>query len=462
MRPFQFVYALIALVSSFSSAAFAICKPSNDVLASLNCLDGVKAEEIIPSRIGGYRQFEMTIAQNTDHATVGKEQFKQRLVLLHKNWNEPMVLQTSGYSIFSVGLSRLAQTFGANQIQVEHRFFSNSTPESRDWTKLNIEQSAADFHRITTVFKQLYGRSWVGTGASKGGMTSTYHRAFYPDDLDGTVADVAPLSFSTDDARYIQFVDNVGGEKYAECRKNLASLQRSLLSRRNELIQRVDGNFSQLGSAGVAFEHAVIELPFAFWQYGNPDDKNSGCSAIPAADDDDNAIYDFLNNVNEVSSYGQDGFDRFASYYYQSGTQLGGPGAKLDHLNDLRHFEYTLSQYMPRSVPYSYSNDAMYGIESWVKNEARGVMFVYGEYDPWSAGAYPVEANADARDVYKFVAPAANHSAKFTQLSDSDKKASMEVLARWFNKQPLSPARESLRPSLDEQELAARRRLRLR
>lgn len=462
MRRFRLVSTLLAVLSVFSATAFADCKASTDVLASLNCLDGVKAEEVIPSTIGGYRQFEVTITQETDHSAKGQEQFQQRLVLLHKGWNEPMVLQTSGYSIFSVGLSRLAQTFGANQIQVEHRFFSTSTPKSRDWTKLNIEQSAADFHRVTTVFKQLYAQRWVGTGASKGGMTSTYHRAFYPDDLDGTVADVAPLSFSTDDARYVQFVDNVGGTKYAECRERLAGLQHALMSRSSELVKRVEGDFSQLGSAGVAFEHAVIELPFAFWQYGNPEDKNLGCNAIPVSDDGDNAIYEFLNNVNEVSGYGQDGFDRFASYYYQSGTQLGGPGAKLSHLSDVRQFDYLMSQYMPHGVPYSYSNDAMHGIERWVQNDARAVMFVYGEYDPWSAGAYPMSESAKSRDVYKFVAPAANHSAKFTQLNDTDKKASMEILSRWFGKAPLAPARESLRPSLDDLELNARRQLRLR
>jgi hypothetical protein len=40
---------------------------------------------------------------------------------------------------------------------------------------------------------------WVNTGASKGGMTSVYHRRFFPNDLDANVAYVAPLSYSQED-----------------------------------------------------------------------------------------------------------------------------------------------------------------------------------------------------------------------------------------------------------------------
>ena len=41
-------------------------------------------------------------------------------------------------------------------------------------------------------------------------MTSVYHRRFYPDDVDATVAYVAPISFGAPDDRYIDFLANVG------------------------------------------------------------------------------------------------------------------------------------------------------------------------------------------------------------------------------------------------------------
>jgi hypothetical protein len=122
---------------------------------------------------------------------------------------------------------------GANQLLVEHRFFGPSTPQPATWEHLSVEQAAADHHRIVEAFKPLYSGRWVSTGASKGGMTSLYHRALYPEDVDATVAYVAPNSYGPEDPRYIQFLDRVGD---ADCRAKLDALQRDVLGRREELV----------------------------------------------------------------------------------------------------------------------------------------------------------------------------------------------------------------------------------
>ncbi len=187
---------VISQVLVFSATAIGA-----DVLELLNGLERVSAKETTASedKQEGLRRFVITIAQPTDHSNPSSGSFKQKLVLFHRDFNEPMVLQTSGYSIYSERMSRLAATFKANQLQIEHRFFNDSSPSPKDWSKLDIKQAADDFHEIVSVFKKLYVRNWVGTGASKGGMTSVFHRRFYPNDLNGTVADVAPLSFSVED-----------------------------------------------------------------------------------------------------------------------------------------------------------------------------------------------------------------------------------------------------------------------
>lgn len=248
---YLYAFSMLWIVFSVPANAETNCVPGNDVLASLRCVDGTVVDEITPSTVAGYRQFEVKFAQPVNHMNAGSEQFNQRLVILHRGWEDPMVLQTSGYQIFGTALSKLARTFNANQIQIEHRFFAGSTPENPDWADLNIMESAADFHRITIAFKQLYQKRWVGTGASKGGMTSSYHRRFYPTDLDGTVADVAPLSFSDDDERFIGFVDAAGGRRYEECRTKLEILQNILLNRYDAMVAKIDPTleFTHLGSA---------------------------------------------------------------------------------------------------------------------------------------------------------------------------------------------------------------------
>lgn len=442
---------------AIASPSFATCEPKTDVLEAIRCLPGVTAQEV-SSQVGGYRQFEIQFDQPADHQNVDGEHFKQRLVLLHKSFDEPMVLQTSGYSIFKVGRAAITQAFGTNQIQVEHRFFSDSVPKSHDWAKLTIAQSAADFHAVTEAFKQLYRHRWVNTGASKGGMTSVYHRHFYPQDLDGTVADVAPLSLAVDDERYINFVEQAGGDKYGECRAKLEALQMSLLRRRDDLLPRIRGTFTVLGGKSVSFEHAVIEMPFAFWQYQDPTDSVVGCDEVPSPDASLTDQLDFFLAANDVAGYSDDSFTDFAPYYFQAGTQLGSPAAKLSHLGGLRKHDYMMSQYMPKDVKYSYSNTAMLEVRDWVVKEASGIVFVYGEFDPWTAGAFP---QVEARDVYQYIVPGGNHGSNLFALPSAEKKAALKTLAGWLDKQPVSVSFDSREPALDVLELKARQHLRL-
>ena len=129
----------------------------------LKCVPGLTFTEITgdPTTPAGYRRFDLQFEQPVDHALPRGTKFKQKLVLMHKAEAEPLILQTSGYAIFRVSLSAVARQFGANQIQVEHRFFDTSVPADKDWTKLDIRQSAADFHRITLAFRQIYTGKWL-------------------------------------------------------------------------------------------------------------------------------------------------------------------------------------------------------------------------------------------------------------------------------------------------------------
>jgi hypothetical protein len=247
----------------------------------------------------------------------------QRLVLIHRDESEPMVLQTSGYSIFSIGQSTITSMFRTNQIQVEHRFFRESGPAKKDWLKLDIKQSADDFHAVTVALKQIYQKRWVNTGASKGGMTSVYHRRFYPNDLDGTLADVAPLSFSNEDHRYSAFVEKIGGDTYKQCRENFKTIQTKLLEDRKNFVPNIKGTFNQLGSADVGFEQNVLEALFIFFQY-TPVDSSDGCNGIPVKGSTEE-MYEFLQNANSISDYSDEGMDEFIPYFFQSAYQLDWP-----------------------------------------------------------------------------------------------------------------------------------------
>jgi len=106
---------------------------TSELEEKLGCIDGLQFKEVErdPAVASDLRQYALEFEQPVDHNNPALGTFNQRLVLLHRNDTEPMVLQTSGYSIFGVRESALMKRFATNQIQVEHRFFSGSTPECK-------------------------------------------------------------------------------------------------------------------------------------------------------------------------------------------------------------------------------------------------------------------------------------------------------------------------------------------
>src|SRR5690606_2644245 len=88
----------------------------------------------------------------------------------------------------------------------------------------------------------IYRGKWLTTGASKGGMTSLFHRRFFPNDVDATVAYVAPIDYPEDAVqsptnRYIMFLENVGSDP--ACRQKLKDFQNTVLARREAMKTRM-------------------------------------------------------------------------------------------------------------------------------------------------------------------------------------------------------------------------------
>ena len=95
--------------------------------------------------------------------------FLQEVSLLHHDeLHYPMVVHTSGYwDYYEDRVVELTALLGANQISIEHRYFGESRPVPTDWSKLTIEQMAADQHAIVTALKQVYEGKFITNGGSE-------------------------------------------------------------------------------------------------------------------------------------------------------------------------------------------------------------------------------------------------------------------------------------------------------
>ncbi|MEU7022430.1 aminopeptidase [Streptomyces sp. NPDC046203] len=403
---------------------------SADIKDRLLAIPGMSLIEEKP--YAGYRYFVLNYEQPIDHKRPWAGTFQQRISVLHKDTDRPTVFRTSGYGL-STTPSRTEPTriIDGNQISMEYRFFSPSRPEPADWSKLDIWQAASDQHRIFTALKSIYGKKWLSTGASKGGMTATYYERFYPQDMDGVVAYVAPNDVvNNEDSAYDRFFETVGTK---DCRDRLNNMQREALLRRKPLEKKYaawaaseGATFNTLGSLDKAYEAVVLDFVWGFWQYYGQD----VCDQIPvAATASDDEVYDTIDAYSGWSAYTDQDLEAYTPYYYQAATELGSPSIKQPHLAGLSRYGYQpASSFVPKEIPMKFKPQVMRDVDNWVRKNANQMLFVYGGNDPWGSEKFHLDKSA--RDSYVYVAPGMNHGANIDGLVSAEKaNATARVLA---------------------------------
>ncbi|MFJ2195163.1 S28 family serine protease [Streptomyces violaceusniger] len=388
----------------------------------------------------GYRFLVFTYAQPVDHRHPSKGTFQQRFTLLHKATDRPTVFYTSGYNVTTAPRrSEPTQLVDGNQVSMEYRFFTPSRPQPADWSKLDIRQAASDQHRLYWALKPIYGKKWLATGGSKGGMTATYYRRFYPHDMDGTVAYVAPNDVANnEDSSYDRFFAGVGT---AECRTKLNAVQREALVRRDEIVQRYQKwaddegqTFTVVGSADKAYENVVLDLVWAFWQYHLLKD----CADVPAPTASTDELYGFIDEISGFSAYTDQGLETYTPYYYQAGTELGSPTFETPHLDGLLRYPgiYAPRNYVPRDIPMRFKQGVMRDVDNWVRHDARRMLFVYGQNDPWGAERFRV--GKGAKDSHVYTVAGGNHGSSIAQLAGEEKAEATAEVQRWAGVSPTS------------------------
>lgn len=429
--------ATAAEPAAFGSTVGSDSGTSTDIKDRILAIPGMSVIQEKP--YDGYRYFVLEYTQPIDHRHPSKGTFQQRITLLHKDTSRPTVFFTGGYNV-STNPSRSEPTriVDGNQVSLEYRFFTPSRPSPADWSKLDIWQVASDQHRVFTALKQIYTKNWLATGGSKGGMTATYFERFYPEDMDGVVAYVAPNDVvDKEDSAYDRFFEHVGTK---ECRDRLNGVQREALVRREPLEQKYQEyatahgyTFETTGSLDRAYEAVVMDYVWAYWQYS----LLSDCDTIPAdaKNAPDQAIWDSIDSISGFSAYADQGLEKYTPYYYQAGTQLGSPNIKQPWLGNLSRYGYQPPRnYVPRSIPMKFQPSVMRDVDNWVKQHANHMLYVYGENDPW--GAERFRLGAGSRDSYVMTVAGGNHGSNVAGLAADDKAKATAAILRWAGVAP--------------------------
>lgn len=377
--------------------------------------------------------YELKIRQPIDHEHPEKGHFYQRVFLTHKGFDRPTIMCTEGYQRPRNRMYELTTMIGANQLDVEHRYFGESIPEGMDYAYLNLEQATADLHHINQLFKKIYQQKWISTGISKGGQTTIYYRYFYPNDVDISIPYVAPLNQALEEERIYTFLDTVGTDA---CREKILAVQKRILKNRDASLLRLHWyakgarlDFTYL-SEEEAFEYAVLEYPFSFWQWGHD------CAAIPGDEASLDETLDHFLGISGMDFFADQSMVDYASHYWQAGDQMGYYAYRTDDyqglLKALPMKPNPTAVFMPeRNMKPGFDGTLPAKVRDWLADNGNHFIYINGNSDTWSATA--VRPSGKTNAVFFFMPNTDHRMARIKNMNDADRGKLISTLEEWLD-----------------------------
>jgi len=373
--------------------------------------------------------FLLEIKQPLDHKNLDKGFFKQRFYLNHKNINKPVVFIHAGYSLRKNKAHELSTVLDANQIKVEYRFYGTSKPDSVLWEYLNSEQGLADHHKIVSLFKPLYHGKWIATGYSKGGASALSHYRHYTSDFDVVIPYDAPITFGKEDPRTTEFIYSVGSK---EKRDSVLLFQQTCLKRSTELLPffKEEANVYKTDftwiSAEEAFEYAVLEYSFTYWQRGHY------TNSIPSPNAPAKELANHLLATSGAWFYTDAGINTYLPSYYQHATELGYygfPTKGLTHL--LKHVKAPHNDvFSPKNVDLTFKPGFVQDVSDWLETKGNNIIYLFGEYDPWAANY--VDLSKNHTNSVRHIWDKGYHATKIKHLRAEQKADIASRLSNWL------------------------------
>jgi len=420
MKPFLFLIFCLTILSSFGQT------DKQQLERELFNLPNVSFTDV--SKPGDpYLTYDLLVKQPIDHQHPEKGYFSQWVQLRHRGFNNPTVIETHGYQMGRIR-NEVEQMLNANNLGVEYRFFGKSIPDSLQWQYLTIEQATADLHTVNQLFRQIYKGKWFSTGISKGGQTTLYYKFNYPDDVDVAIPYVAPIDNNLEDTRIYTFLDTIGKP---ECRQKIFEFQKFLLMNEEKALEKLTWyakgaglKFNYTGNLGKAYEYAILEYSFSFWQWGR------SCDSIPTNKSLDTYLGELLK-ISNISFFADADIDKYAPHYYQA-EQTG-------------YYSYNIAPFKKYIKQFGSNPSAIFPpkkaevkpstgipnekLQEWLHINGNNILYIYGGNDTWSAARILVSDQVNSKS---FLIPGAHHgSARIKNMPANMKKEFVGKIKEW-------------------------------
>ncbi len=408
---------------------------ADQFVLKLKALPGVIDVEEMPVSDYYKGKYEITYLQPLDHDNPEDGYFTQRLFLLHKDFDNPVVVTTEGYAAdygnFPLYQNELNSIVDGNEILIEHRFFSESTPDTIDWQYLTVENAATDHHKIIETFKTLYDEKWISTGISKGGQTALYHHTQYPEDVDFSVIYVAPLNYGIEDGRHEPFIIKNGNRSEQKAVRNF---QLELLERKDSLLPMFadyvkENNYTFRIPIEQIYDYCVLEYSFAFWQWV------ADTETIPIENATNEEIFKHFVQVSGPDYFAIESGSRFFPFFIQAVKELGYYGYDTEPFKDYLDIpdaeEYIYEVFLPDSLSHlQFNPETNQIVFDFIENNDPKMICIYGERDPWSASGVEFKRK---NNMIKIVKKGGHHGTRISNLPEEQKEKVLEQIKEWMS-----------------------------
>ena len=259
------------------------------------------------------------------------------------------------------------------------------------------------------------------------------YRTFYPDDVDISVPYVAPLCYGVEDGRHEPFLRYKVGT--AEERRTIENFQFEVLKRRATLQPLFDKHCAEKKYEFRApleeiYDYAVLEYPFALWQWGTP------ISTIPSLDASDEEIFKHFLAISDPSYFDVNG--PYASFNVQACRELGYYGYDMRPFKDYMVIkstkDYLRRLMLPEDAQFvKFDKTLGKKITKFLKKNDPKMVFIYGEIDPWSAAAVTWLNTNKKKNLHIFVEPRGSHKARISTLPEDMQKEAKALIQKWLD-----------------------------
>ena len=426
---FRFMLFLFLLLFPLLSNA-----AQGDLKNKLEALPGASGVE--PLKSTQYSEkYTMMFEHPLDYKDPQAGKFLQRVIVSHAGYDRPTVIVTEGYwadyatrENYVEELSNLLKT---NVVFVEYRYFGKSMPNPCNWDYLTVENSLNDLHQVRNALKSIYPGKWISTGISKGGQTTLFYRAYFPDDVDISVPYVAPLNRSVEDGRHEPFIENKVST--AENRQKVKDFQLEVLKRKAQLMPLFRKHCEEKKYAFRApeediFDYCVMEYAFGFWQWGTLMEK------IPALTASNEEIFNHFIAMIEPDYFSKQ--TPYTSFNVQAAHELGYYGYDMKPFRKYMSLKTTKDYLRRLMLPDELRNicfdKTLYNnTMKFLKKNDPKMIFIYGGIDPWGAsGCTWIKGK---QNIKVYVQPDGSHRTRIGTMKPEVQQVIIDQLKLWLS-----------------------------